>query len=82
MNTYEIAELAAELSRRGLAGQCRIQFTKRHRTGLAYITDNDFHLATIAQHGADGYIAINSHGQSKRGNTRAQAFASLLDDTT
>ena len=91
MNAFEIAEITAELSRRGVAGQLRIRTIPvgaRRRNGIlqsieATTIDNRHeHIATISPHSEGGYFAIDKRYRAQRGTTRATALANLLDATT
>ena len=91
MNTHEIAEITAELSRRGLTGQCRIRLSDLRTptrlpdvllSGEATTIYNDGkHFATISRR-SDGayraYKASSHHGHA--GNSKAEALANLPDE--
>ena len=88
MNTYEIAELTAVLSRRGLDGQCRIRIAGL-RTPRIFIHKGQAHLATITDERDGSYRAYNNlyHAYSGNtfygysGNSKVAALANLLDST-
>ena len=87
MNAYELAELTAELSRRGLTGWCRIhtnssQSNTNDNAGqhTTVITKGIHRLATIIKRDG-GYVATRGHRYARRGPTRAAALANLLDAT-
>ena len=96
MNTYEIAEviaeLTAELARRGLADQSRIRFgnirvaTKNDGSPLTesvtVIYHGGKHIATISKHSNGTYRAHRPGYYAYPSHSKAQALANLLDNQT
>ena len=95
MNTYEIAEITAELNRRVL--ECRAELTRRgldkwrtqfttgdgYRTGSVIIVYNDAnHIATMYKNHKGDWIAFNDKHNIHQDQECVQALANLLDATT
>ena len=93
MNTYETAELAAELSRRGLAQQIIIRHKATTTNAIANQTPTGWmqNAITLIWDGPDNIASIKATGgayiaagrkQFAFGITRAQALAALMDNPT
>ena len=75
MNAFELAEITAVLSRRGLDSQCRINMNVGAHTVI--YNGNDC-LAIITNHSNSIYRA-HSINHAGTGNSQATALANLLD---
>ena len=82
MNTYELAEITAELDSRGMSGQCRINTITEDLVTIYKHYDGSYSdiIAAIYKHNESDYLAADESDRYARGSTRAASLANLLDD--